>query len=267
MAEDLEVNCAELKFHYRELVGASEQFYDSLARSLKSKNFSQPHGLKEEVEARIKDTRERLRFPEFLEEFNRQASNLLRKGYPQAVGVSEYLFLLYIQPLKEKLRELASRRFEEGRIPFVLVVKKEMVNLEKMISLTGIEGESGASYLESDVLNEFVPADGIEIPSSNIYLMIDVRKKDTSTADARAGNSLAKIIKEERFPLTLEEGIALLTHHPEILKERNILLAGSKHRLGITPVFWRDELGPRLGVYAELEENGFYPSCQNRLGI
>jgi hypothetical protein len=62
-------------------------------------------------------------------EFDRQVDNLVQKGYPKVAGVKAKEFLKHIEPLEEKIRELATleREAKEERIPFVIVVNMKLM--------------------------------------------------------------------------------------------------------------------------------------------
>ena len=51
-----------------------------------------------------------------------------------------------------------------------------------------------------------------------------------------------------RSPLTIDEGVALVTHHPEVFKARNAFQAlGSRAQNKRVPSFWVSKGAPRLG--------------------
>ena len=57
------------------------------------------------------------------------------------------------------------------------------------------------------------------------------------------------IDSDERLPLTLEEGLAIATQHPEWLLEKNgFNLLGSRSADGRVPSIWMSQNAPRLGA-------------------
>ena len=76
-------------------------------------------------------------------EFDRQVENLLQKGYPKLAGQSQREFLRRIQPLREKVGKFHAPEInlEKGRLPFVVVVKSDLVPAEKAMSLEEREGK------------------------------------------------------------------------------------------------------------------------------
>lgn len=79
-------------------------------------------------------------------EFERQVETLLEKRYPDAAGLSVQAFLRQVEPLAKKLNKFAEFEFdlELGRLPFVLVIRNELVDTKKAMALVVREknGES-----------------------------------------------------------------------------------------------------------------------------
>src|SRR3712207_4059750 len=94
-------------------------------------------------------------------EFDRQVDNLVQKGYPKVAGVKTKEFVKHIEPLKEKIRELATleREAKEERIPFVIVVKSDLVAGEEAMSLITLKGKQGFTSMEADDIKGFKPID------------------------------------------------------------------------------------------------------------
>ena len=68
-----------------------------------------------------------------IQEFNRQVENLLQKNYPEAAGMSVDSFKKLLEPLSEKIKAVHDFEvdFETGTLPFVIVIKKDVVDSEK----------------------------------------------------------------------------------------------------------------------------------------
>ena len=66
-------------------------------------------------------------------EFDRQVENLLQKGYPEAAGLSVAGLLKNLKPLKDKIERLTvpETDFEKGRLPFIIVIKSDLVPTER----------------------------------------------------------------------------------------------------------------------------------------
>jgi Family of unknown function (DUF5701) len=186
---------------------------------------------------------------ELRREFDRQFENIVQKGYPEAAGLKAEELRKYIQPLKERLGELAALENEAGerRIPFVIVVKNDLVPVDVAIPLTELRDKKGFTSMSAEDLKGFKPIEGVEIPGGMAYLLVDI---DTGkeTLNITPDEAIGVIKNENRSPLTLDEGIALITHHPEVLKDRNCFsMLGSRCGDRRVTALWISGGKPRLG--------------------
>ncbi len=164
-------------------------------------------------------------------EFDRQLHRLLsriREIYPEEAEAYEATVSYEVNLLKYALHEQIKREdVKEGHVPFVIVLRNELMPLEKQVELMEY-GEIKGSFNKNMVLSELRTAGGIQISKSPAYLIVDIE-------DGRAmlGKSAYEAVKqfknEGRSPLTAEEGVAFITQHPEILAHHSIDLAGSFH--------------------------------------
>lgn len=184
----------------------------------------------------------REQYEKFEQEFNRQIDNLSKKGFPKLTGMDEKKFMGIFEPLKEQIKELSSREFQEGRIPFVVVPREKLLSLEKKIPLMELEGKKGFTTLD---LSELKTAEGVEIPESLAYLVIDVENGKVMLGKS-ADEAVKQIKKEGRSPLTAEEGVAIITQYPEILKDHYMDLCGSRHGGDEVADLWLNEGKPEL---------------------
>ena len=94
----------------------------------------------------------------------------------------------------------------------------------------------------------FLPQDGFEPPEGPFYLVVEPH---TGTCYINREPDVARklIDSDERLPLTLEEGLAIATQHPEWLLEKNgFNLLGSRSADGRVPSIWMSQNAPRLGA-------------------
>ena len=109
---------------------------------------------------------------------------------------------------------------EEGVVPFVIVVKSEVMPVEESMPLVQLNGNAGFVSLAPRTAGDFNPIVGPNIPSGDAYLLIDIdRGKETLNVPPEA--AMKTIIARHRSPLTIEEGIAILTQHLEFLRKNN----------------------------------------------
>ncbi|MBI3968380.1 MAG: hypothetical protein HY329_22315 [Chloroflexi bacterium] len=182
-------------------------------------------------------------------ELDRQIENLLQKRYPQLAGISTQAFLAHVEPLRECVLALPTggEAAPEGHIPFVLVVRRDLVAAEQALPLVSRGGQVGFTSMAADDLARFVPIEAVGVPSSLVYLVVDV---DTGkeTLDVTPDAALETIRAANRSPLTLDEGIALVTHFPEaVRKSHGFSLLGSRCGDRRVTAWWLSGGRPRLG--------------------
>jgi len=180
-------------------------------------------------------------------EFDRQVSALLAKGYPQAAGMRRADFLGHVRALREKAGDTAGDPPADGRLPFVLVIKDELVSGAKAIELVERRGEPGFSVIDADDISSFTPIDTVTLPEGPAYLMVDVDTgKDTLNVTPEA--ALTSIAHQGRSPLTIAEGVALVTQHPEAVAQKHgFSLLGSRCGDRRVAALWISKGRPKLG--------------------
>ena len=186
---------------------------------------------------------------ELSREFDRQVGNLIQRGYPKAAGVTAEEFTKHIKPRRNRVRELPTRviQAKEGSIPFVIVVKRDLVHKDMAMPLIELEGTKGNVGMHPVDPTSFEPIEGLQIPNGKAYLLVDI---DTGkgTLNVTPDDALKIIESENRSPLTIDEGVAVITHHPEILKNENCFsLLGSRRGDRRVTALWISGGKPRLG--------------------
>ncbi len=204
-----------------------------------------------------------------LKEFERQVETITGKAYAEAAGMKPDEYRKMFEPLKERIREIAQREKEmkEGHIPFVIVIKNDVISGEKAMPLIELDGKKGTSYLEAKTIKEFKTIEGVKIPNGQAYLAIDIETGKT-TLGKTPDEAIKKIKSENRSPLTLEEGVALITHHPEILKDHYVWAPGSRHGDDLVALLWLFGGRPKLlwhWAYRSYARWGS-ASCGSRVG-
>jgi Family of unknown function (DUF5701) len=104
----------------------------------------------------------------------------------------------------------------------------------------------GFTTMDAEDLAGFVPIEGIDIPSGP-YVLAGV---DTGRAflNVTPDHALSRILAAGRSPLTIEEGIALLAEHPDVLRTHNAFsLLGSRCGDRRVPALWLSKGRARLG--------------------
>ena len=183
---------------------------------------------------------------ELRDEFHRQVENLMLKGYPELAGLETDVFVQQIAPLEEGLLQLRLSG-KERRVPFVIAVKSEVVASERSMPLVELGGKQGFTRMEADELERFTPIENVEIPDGPAYLVADI---DTGrdTLNVTPDEAMRTIVGENRSPLTIAEGVALITHYPEVLKTHNCFsILGSRCGDRRVTAMWISGGSPRLG--------------------
>lgn len=184
-------------------------------------------------------------------EFDRQVDNLLHKQYPKAIGITTDEFTKLLSPLKKQLDGLSLPQvaLEQGKLPFVIVVSEKLIEPEKTMALLEKDGKNGVTILRPHTSHNFKTIDDISIPNTSVYLLIDIdRGKENINMPPNEAMKLIKKVK--RSPLTIAEGIAIVTHFPEFLMKNNCfsLLASRTGTDQRVPALWiNGKKEPNLG--------------------
>lgn len=186
-----------------------------------------------------------------IKEFDRQVEILLQKGYPAAADLPEEAFLTSIIPLKGKIADLVLPEIdmEKGTLPFVIVVNSNLVAAEKAMALVSREGKQGITKMYPREPNQFKLIEGVTLPHSPAYLLLDI-DRGQETLNIIPGEALLLLTNKQRSPLTIEEGIALVTHFPDFLMKNNCfsLLASRYPGDKRVPAIWLNkDKHPNLG--------------------
>lgn len=178
------------------------------------------------------------------EEFDRQLQTLLDKKYPALAGVAESQLIAHM----EGLRPVATQaEWPPGtRIPFVVVVTSSLVPTVAGVQAFEVAGRSGFTDM-ADEIDDYRSIDGLTIPDTPAYLLLDV-DTGAGTLNVRPDDALPLIIGQGRTPLTVDEGVAVVTQFRDVFKARNAFQAlGSRAPNKRVPSFWISKGAPRLG--------------------
>lgn len=165
--------------------------------------------------------------------FDEQVRAYVAKGYPGLFRVGEEEFAAGLEPL----RALVPPPAAEGpdRISFVLVMPAVPVAaaLERVV----VGGRAGFVSADAADLHTYGPITGVEVPAGP-YLLADVERGD-AYANWSPDQALPAITSRGRTPLTIAEGVALLTVAPELLeKNRCFMMLASRGRDKRVPALW-----------------------------
>lgn len=175
-------------------------------------------------------------------EATKQLDRIVALGYPDVADMSADAFRALARPL---IRALENSDLGEN---ILLVPTRELVTPESLIARTSIDRMAGFTTMPPRDIVSFLPTSGFEPPEGPFYLVIEPH---TGTCYVNREPDVARklIESDERLPLTLEEGLAIATQHPEWLLEKNgFNLLGSRSADGRVPSVWMSQSAPRLGA-------------------
>ncbi|WP_067490058.1 DUF5701 family protein [Actinomadura hibisca] len=186
-------------------------------------------------------------------EFDRQVQTLVARGYPALAGLDEAGFAALLAPLRATATGRAAGMVPptEGRVPFMLVVTRELAPVEEMVPRTTLArrtkpGVIDRHYAEGDIAT-FVPTKEVELPDARAYLLFDVERGE-EFCNAIPNDAMAVIATRDRTLLTIEEGLALANQFPEALaKNKCFSLGGSRCGDRRVPALWISQNAPKLG--------------------
>ncbi|WP_055427911.1 DUF5701 family protein [Bifidobacterium aesculapii] len=176
------------------------------------------------------------------QEARRQLDRIVALGYPDVADMSAAAFRALANPLITALQD------SDLGANILLVPTRELVSPESLIARTSIYRMAGFTTMPPRDIASFLPQDGFEPPEGPFYLVVDPH---TGTCYVNREPDVARklIDSDERLPLTLEEGLAIATQHPEWLLEKNgFNLLGSRSADGRVPSIWMSQNAPRLGA-------------------
>ncbi len=176
------------------------------------------------------------------EEASRQLDRIVALGYADVADMSEDAFRALAQPL------IAALEHSDLGSDILLIPTRELVSPESLIARTSINRMAGFTTMPPRDIASFLPQDGFTPPEGPFYLVVEPH---TGTCYINREPDVARklIDSDERLPLTLEEGLAIATQHPEWLLEKNgFNLLGSRSADGRVPSIWMSQNAPRLGA-------------------
>jgi hypothetical protein len=193
-------------------------------------------------------------------EFDRQVANLLRLGYPALAGMTEERFRGLLAPLRAEAAARAAAQptraptageATAGTVPLLVVVSTTLVPAERTLPLTTLAGRTspGHAAFDPDDLARFAPAELIAppVPDHPVYLITGVQRGE-EFCNVTPDDAVPAIVERGRSPLTIAEGVALITHYPTVLvKNRCFSLAGSRCGDRRVPALWISKGAPKLG--------------------
>ncbi len=174
-----------------------------------------------------------------------QVDRLVELGYPALAGMDEVAFRGLLAPM----REVASGLDRLDQRAPLLVITRELIAPEARVPLLRLAGgkKPGIVDRNHDDLSTFNPLEMLDVPPGPAYLLVGVERGE-EFCGVRPEEALPLILARGRTPLTIDEGIALVTQRPELLeKNKCFMLSGSRRNDRRVPALWISERAPKLG--------------------
>lgn len=169
-------------------------------------------------------------------EFDRQAAHWAAVGHAVPAAV--------LAGLRERLPNGDPTR---ERVPFVLVVPSAVTPAAAAMARTALRGQPGTVNQHAADIDSFAPIPEVGDVSAAAYLLLDV-ERGSEFCGTPPEPALATLTARGRTPLTVAEGIALVTLHPELLEKNHCFsLAGSRRGDRRVPALWISHGAPHLG--------------------
>ncbi|WP_433388745.1 DUF5701 family protein [Micromonospora sp. KLBMP9576] len=186
-------------------------------------------------------------------EFDRQLDRLVRLGYPALAGLTEAAFRDLVGPLRAAAvtGSAGLPAPTEARVPFLLVITRDLVPVEQRVALTTLAGKRKPGVVDRHYpeghLATFHPIKELEVPAGPAYLLFDVDRGE-ETLNLAPAAAMEVIAGQGRLPLSIDEGLAFVTLHPEALATNKCFsLVGSRCGDKRVPALWISQGAPKLG--------------------
>ena len=179
-------------------------------------------------------------------ELDRQIDRLHDVGHLHHLGWSRADLAARLDGLRAPLRDSAAHlpQASRERMPFVVVLP----TLRPSLAITTQRLGSRPGVLSADTadIDDFAPVDGIDVPTVP-YAVVDVRRGEEHLGRT-PDEAMVDFASQGRSPLTIVEGLALLTANPEAL-EKNHCFQTPGSRIGDrrVPGLWISKRAPKLG--------------------
>ena len=172
-----------------------------------------------------------------------QTDRLVELGYPGLAGLDESAFRALVEPLDDVETT--------GAGLVVLVVTRDLVRPEDTVPLLRLDGGTrpgrvDRNHADGD-LATYHPLPDLGVPDAKAYLLLGVERGE-EFCGVPPEDALPVIRERGRTPLTIDEGIAVVTHAPHLLeKNKCFMLSGSRRQDRRVPAMWISEQAPKLG--------------------
>ncbi len=178
-----------------------------------------------------------------------QVDTLVRLGYPALLGIDEARFRSTLDGLRshDDAGSDVGPAPEDGSVPVVLVVTAAAVPTNEALGHVTRRGKDAVEKLYPRQPEYFQPIRSVQVPRAHAYLAFGIERGD-AYLNVTPDDAMVSITERGRTPLTIDEGVALLTHYPEFIqRNRCFSLLGSRGDDRRVPALWLSDGHPKLG--------------------
>ncbi|PKQ25382.1 MAG: hypothetical protein CVT64_10300 [Actinobacteria bacterium HGW-Actinobacteria-4] len=188
-------------------------------------------------------------------ELVRQIDLYVELGYPALAGLTEPEFRQVFQPMLGSVADAVGAGLDmttsERRVPFVVVVTEALIPAAVRQGLTRLAGGAKPGVVDRNHgeggVEPYRPIASLNVPDAPVYLLEDVERGEEFTG-VPPQDALPVLLDRSRTPLTIDEGISLVTLFPAVLeKNKCFMLAGSRMDNKRVPAMWISDKAPKLG--------------------
>ncbi|WP_439519304.1 DUF5701 family protein [Hydrogenophaga sp.] len=202
-----------------------------------------------------------------MKSFDEQVDQLVKLGYPEMLDCTAEVFRQRLSRLRAHLPEGApGLKVQEGTIGYVLIINSAAAPVEKTLPLVERDGRTAVEGLRPCTPADFRPIADLPIPDGQAYLLMDIDRGNESLNEVPNAAHM-QIRSEGRFPLTIEEGVSVVTQYPEFLQpNRCFMMLGSRGSDKRVPALWLSAKRPKLGWCWEGNPHTWlgFASCRTR---
>lgn len=183
-------------------------------------------------------------------ELDRQVEAYLALGVAAVLGWEEEALRAAVAPLAEALPAPVPDRpgqIADDQVPFVLVLDAGTRHANALAPAMRRGPKVGVSVIDDAELAGYLPLPDLAPPAGGTYLLHGV---DTGSelCGVTPENALRIVRERDRTPLTIAEGLALVTVRPDMLRpNRCFSLMGSRAGNQRVPAVWISERRAKLG--------------------
>ena len=171
-------------------------------------------------------------------EFARQVENYVAAGFAAAAGLGERAFRNRLAPLEQAFLSADDA---------VIVLKRDFATPEKLVEAIDRDDGKPDTVIGAEALAAYGEREGVAIPEVPAYVIHGIDKQP-DTRNVAPSEALDGIMAAGRSPLTIEEGLALWRHFPDVIAVNDGLsLAGSTRGDKRVPAIWISKKKPKLG--------------------